>query len=346
MTASSVPPMLRDPALRPPPMVDVIIPAYNAAQFLAAAIDSALAQEGVPLRIIVVDDGSTDDTATIARSYGEPVWVVSQSNKGLAAARNRGIAESTAPYLAPLDADDVWFPGKLARQVALLEAHPEAGLAFADMIVFSGDFQVEEDGYLLATPEYADLERIPLGDGAYRLPAEAGQAVMRYNFICPSASLLRREAIVGVGGFDETFRVCEDVECWMRLLRNWPAVAVEERLVWFRRWSGSLSRESERMILGRLQIGDKVLAHPELYPPGAASYFQAERAVSLQRLGRLALERDDLRRARHHLLASLRTRLRVGSFLLFASTLAGLRANQVLLRLKRTLRLRISTRVR
>jgi GT2 family glycosyltransferase len=347
MTATSIAPTpAAGHALRPAPLVDVIIPAHNAGKFLAAAIDSALAQRGVPLRVIVVDDGSTDDTATIARSYGDSVLVVSQANRGLAAARNRGIAESTAPYLAPLDADDVWRSGKLARQVALLEAHPEAGLAFSDMIVFSGDFHVEEDGYLRVTPEYADLERVALGDGAYRLPAEAGQAVMRYNFICPSASLLRRKALVGVGGFDEAFRVCEDIECWMRLLRTWPAVAIEERLVWYRRWSGSLSKESERMILGRLQIGEKVLARPELYPAGAVSYFQAERAVSLQRLGRLALERDDLRRARQHLLASLRIRLRMGSVLLLASTLAGLRAYKSLLRLKRTLRLRISTRVR
>jgi len=347
MTATSIAPTpAAGHALRPAPLVDVIIPAHNAGKFLAAAIDSALAQQGVPLRVIVVDDGSTDDTATIARSYGDSVLVVSQANRGLAAARNRGIAESTAPYLAPLDADDVWRSGKLARQVALLEAHPEAGLAFSDMIVFSGDFHVEEDGYLRATPEYADLERVALGDGAYRLPAEAGQAVMRYNFICPSASLLRRNALVGVGGFDEAFRVCEDIECWMRLLRTWPVVAIEERLVWYRRWSGSLSKESERMILGRLQIGEKVLARPELYPAGAVSYFQAERAVSLQRLGRLALERDDLRRARQHLLASLRTRLRMGCVLLLASTLAGLRAYKSLLRLKRALRLRISTRVR
>jgi len=346
MTASPMAPTLAgDPGVRSSPTVDVIIPAHNAAKFLAEAIESALAQQGPSLRVIVVDDGSTDDTAAIARSYGDAVLVVSQINRGLAAARNRGIAESTAPYLAFLDADDIWRPGKLARQVALLEAHPDIGLAFTDMVVFSGDFHVEEDGYLRTTPEYAGLARVSLGDGAYRLPPEAGQALMRYNFICPSASLVRRDAIVGVGGFDEAFRVCEDIECWLRLLRTWPAASVEERLVWYRRWSGSLSKDFEAMIRGRLQIGHKVLGHPELYPAEATRYFGAERAVSLLRLGRLALERDDLPRARQHLVASLRARPRLGSALLLASTLAGHRGWWSLLRLKRALRLRISMRV-
>jgi glycosyltransferase involved in cell wall biosynthesis len=327
------------------PLVDVIVPAHNASRFLRAAVDSALAQDGVPLRVIVVDDGSTDDTAAIARSYGSPVIVISQANQGLPAARNSGIAVSTAPYLALLDSDDIWEPGKLAQQVALLQARPEAGLVFTDMIVFSGEFQVEEDGYLLTTPEYARLKRAPLGDDGYLLPEAAGQTVMRYNFMCPSSVLLRREAIVGVHGFDKAFRVCEDIECWMRILRAWRAISIERRLVRYRRWSGNISKQARWMIKARLQIGEKVFAHPELYPPGAEAYFTAERAVSLQRLGRLALEDNDLVSARRHLIASFKHRPRMASALLLASTLVGSTARQAFLRVKRAAGFRLSLRV-
>jgi cellulose synthase/poly-beta-1,6-N-acetylglucosamine synthase-like glycosyltransferase len=327
------------------PLVDVIVPAYNAARFLRPAIDSALAQSEVPLRVIVIDDGSTDDTAAIARSYGPPVAVVSQPNKGLPGARNSGIAISTAPYLALLDADDIWQPEKLARQAALLQAHPEVGLVFTDMTLFSGDFQVEEDGYLLTTPEYAGLERKPLGDRAYVLPGALAQAIMRFNFISPSSVLVRRDAIVGAGGFDEAFRVCEDIECWMRVLRAWRAISIEECLVLSRVWSGNISKNAEEMIRGRLQIGEKAFSHPDLYPPGAVAYFTAERPVSLQRLGRVALEQNDARTARRHLVASFRQRPRVSSGLLLASTFVGPRARETLLHLKRAVGLRLPPRV-
>ncbi|MGH7332562.1 MAG: hypothetical protein ACREKS_07390, partial [Candidatus Rokuibacteriota bacterium] len=234
---------------------------------------------------------------------------------------------------------------KLGRQVALLEAHPEAGLAFTDMALFSGDFHVEEDGYLLTTPEYAGLGREPLGDRAHLLPEALAQAVMRFNFISPSSVILRREAIVGVGGFDEAFRVCEDIECWMRVLRGWRAISIEERLVLSRVWSGNISKNAEKMIRGRLQIGEKVFSHPELFPPGAVAYFIAERPVSLQRLGRVALENNDARTARRHLLASFKERPRMASALLLASTLVGPRARDVLLRLKRSAGLRLPARV-
>jgi glycosyltransferase involved in cell wall biosynthesis len=321
------------------------VPAYNAAPFLRPAIDSALAQDGVPLRVIVVDDGSTDDTAAIARSYGPPVEVISQPNKGLPGARNSGIGASSAPYLALLDADDIWRPGKLARQVALLDQHREIGLVFTDMTLFSGAFHVEEDGYLLTTPEYAALSRTPLGSAAYSLPANLADAAMRFNFISPSSVVLRRDAIAQVGGFDEAFRVCEDIECWLRVLRDWRAISIEDRLVLSRLWHGNISKSAEKMIRGRLQIGEKVFQHPELYPPGTVAYFEAERPLSFQRLGRVALENDDTRTARTHLIRSLRERPRLTGLLMLASTFTGKRVRHGLLRVKRATGLRLSSKI-
>lgn len=331
-------------------LVDVIVPAYNASRFLRTAVDSALGQTGVSLRVIVTDDGSTDDTADIARSYGPRVNLVSQENRGLPGARNSAIGASSAPYLALLDADDLWRPGKIARQAALLEAHPEVGLVFTDMTIFKGDFEtgdfaIEEDGFLLEAPPYAALERRLLGDGAYLLPRSVGDTVMRYNFISPSTVMLRREAIMGVGGFDEAFRVCEDVECWLRILRTWRAISIEERLVLSRRWEGNLTTQSEKMIRGRLQLGEKVFTHPELYPPAARPYFGREKWDSFYRLGRVALHAGDVRGARRHMLRSLRGRPRPETLLLLAATLVGSRGRQLLLRLKRSAGLRLPTGV-
>ena len=109
------------------PRVTAIIPAYNAAAFVRNAIDSALAQAWPNIEVLVIDDGSTDDTASILQAYGEAIRVVSPPNGGLSNARNRGIHEATGTYVAFLDADDRWLPGKIARQVQALTDNPQAG---------------------------------------------------------------------------------------------------------------------------------------------------------------------------------------------------------------------------
>jgi len=327
------------------PLVDVIIPAYNASRFLRAAVDSALSQDGVPLRVIVIDDGSTDDTAAIARSYGDPVLVISQENKGLPGARNSGLSISTAPYVALLDADDIWRHGKLARQVAVLRDHPEVGLVFTDMTIFKGEEEIVEDGFLLATPRYAELPRTPLGDDAVLLPESLVQGLMRENFISPSTVMLRREAIIGVGGFDEAFRVCEDAECWLRTLWKWRAIAIEERLVLSRYSDSNLSTQAERMLRGRLQIGQKVLAHPEFFPPGAPAYFTKERPVCLYRLGRVALEAGEVLAARRLLVKSLKEKPSWVAGALLGMAFLGPRSRRVMFRIKRAAGLRVMPRV-
>ena len=105
--------------------ISVVIPAYNHGRFLREAIDSVLAQTYAPLEIIVVDDGSTDDTEQIVRSYGDRVRYIRQQNAGVGAARNNGIANARGEYVAFLDSDDLWLPEKLAVQVEYMRRHPE-----------------------------------------------------------------------------------------------------------------------------------------------------------------------------------------------------------------------------
>ena len=327
-----------------PAPIDVVLPAYNGADVIRSALDSALAQD-VPSRIIVVDDGSSDDSAAIARSYGSPVTVITQTNQGVSGARNTGLAAAWAPYIALLDQDDVWQPGKLARQLAAIEAHPQVGIVFTDMRLVERDGTVVEDGFLRATPEYVALERRQVGEAAYLLPASLAEAVVRFNFISPSTTLVRREALHEIGGFDPAFRLCDDADCWMRLLRRWRGIAIEDRLVLSLVWEGNASLKGDRLIEERIAIGEKAAAHPEFFPAGTADYFRRERPISYHRLGILALRAGDTRLARRHFAQSLHDRRRLATLLAFGSTILPAPVRNGLLRMKRATGLRLSTRV-
>jgi len=327
-----------------PVLVDVILPAYNGSQVIRKAIESALTQD-VPLRIIVVDDGSTDDSAAIARSYGPEIAVISQANRGVSGARNAGLAAARAPYIALLDQDDVWQPRKLARQLEQIEAHPDVGLVFTDMRLERPDGAVVEDGFLLSTEPYVALERTPLGSDAYLLPPSLGEAVVRFNFISPSTTLLRRDALLGIGGFDETFRYCDDADCWMRLLAHWRGIAIQDCLVLCLVWEGNASLKWDKLIRERLRIGEKAAAHPELFPPGTADYFRRERPVSLYRLGVVDFNAGAIQSARARFRESLHDRWRFTTALGYASTLLPGFLRRGLLRLKRAAGVRWAIRV-
>jgi glycosyltransferase involved in cell wall biosynthesis len=329
------------PATSTAALVDVILPAYNGSRVIRNALESALAQE-VPLHVIVVDDGSSDDSAAIARSYGPHVTVITQTNQGVSGARNTGLAAAQAPYVALLDQDDVWQPGKIARQIELIEAHTDVGLVLTDMLLLRPDGTIVEDGFLLTTPAYAGLERRSLGKDAYLLPESLGQAVLRFNFISPSTVLLRRQAIEDIGGFDEAFRLCDDAECWMRLLCHWRAIAIEDRLVRSLVWEGNASLKWDKLILERLRIAEKAVARPELFPPGAADYFRKERPVAHYRLGVIALNAGEARTARGYFIKSLADRWRLSTAVAVVATMLPAAIRKALLRIKRATGLRWS----
>src|SRR5690242_13247080 len=118
-------------------LVSVIIPTYNGTAFLRETIDSALAQTYPAVEVIVVDDGSTDDTAAVIAEYGDRIKGIAQANSGTSAARNTGIRASSGDYIAFLDHDDLWAPIKLARQMRVLRDHPELGMVYAGIRFFN-----------------------------------------------------------------------------------------------------------------------------------------------------------------------------------------------------------------
>lgn len=210
------------PAMDTPPRVSVVIPAYNAAWCVRRAVDSALAQTGIAFEVIVVNDGSSDSTAEVLAGYGPAIHIVNQVNGGLSNARNAGIRTAVADYVAFLDADDWWLPGKLSCQVEMLDSHP-------DVVFCSTTTQVRTSsgGRLpdwccpraLATPDLVDMFRVNA------LVAGSGSAVMA-----------RRADLLACGGFDESLRSLEDIDMWMRLAArggyrciDQPLAAIEKR---------------------------------------------------------------------------------------------------------------------
>jgi glycosyltransferase involved in cell wall biosynthesis len=179
-----------------------VIPAFNQARFLPAAIESAVAQTCRDREIIVVDDGSTDDTPDVARRYGDAVRYVQQANKGLAGARNTGIEHARGEFVALLDSDDVWLPGFLEHMLGVADAQPQAA------VYFSAWRYIDSAGNPLPEPPHAHA--VP--------PSDFYRTLLRANFIVPSSVMMRRQAVVAAGLFDETFRRLEDWELWIRLL--------------------------------------------------------------------------------------------------------------------------------
>jgi len=207
-------------------LVSIIIPAYNAARYIREAVRSAQKQTYSPIEIIVVDDGSQDDTTSVVdqmASNDARIHLVTQPNQGVAQARNRGINESRGEFIAPLDADDIWFPCKLKRQVQRMEqAGPTTGL------VYSWWAYLNNEG---------EIYRIP---GRPRFEGNVYEAHIHENFIGnASVPLFRRESLERVGLYDPAFRAqgaggCEDWDLTLRVAAEYEFSLVREHLSAYR----------------------------------------------------------------------------------------------------------------
>jgi glycosyltransferase involved in cell wall biosynthesis len=221
--------------------VSAIIPCYNYGKYLARAIDSILAQTYAVSEILVIDDGSSDNTHEIAASFGNRVRYIFQQNAGRAAARNHGIHEATGDWIALLDADDWWLPNKIELQAQALAARPDA------VVVYTSVRCQHPDG---GTNEW------PATDPSRLWPA------LRYaNCITGSASaaLIRRDVLLAEGGFDESLRECEDWDCWVRLARKYPFAAAPDAVTVLMMWPGSASTQNDRMLANTKKLMDKTL---------------------------------------------------------------------------------------
>jgi glycosyltransferase involved in cell wall biosynthesis len=228
--------------------VSVVIPAHNAARWLPEAIESVRGQTFTDWDLVVVDDGSTDDTrAAVERFAGDGrIRYLPQSRQERSAARNHGIEATTAPLVAFLDADDWWHAEKLTRQVAALEAAPEAGLCYT-VARF-----VDDAGRPL------ELRKPPRP-----LPGDVFAALVRGNVIVVASVVVRRQCLDRIGLFDTTLPVygCEDWDLWLRLTRHLPAVLVDDELTLYRRHERNTGWE--QILASALAVIDKTYADPD-----------------------------------------------------------------------------------
>jgi len=210
--------------------ISVVVPCYNYAQFIREAVDSALAQTVLPLEVIVVDDGSTDQTLEVMAAYASDprVRYLRQENHGLSAARNAGIRAARGEFIALLDADDRWKPEKLSRQ--LIEFTEESvGLVYCGREVF------DERGTQNLDP--ADESKC----------GRALEWLTTATLFCPSSVVIRRRCFAEQGGFDESLRKVEDRELWIRLAKHWRFRCVPDCLVEWRLHGSALNMQTNGM---------------------------------------------------------------------------------------------------
>lgn len=209
------------------PKVSVIIPCYNSEKFLAAALESALAQTFTDLEVIVVDDGSTDGTASIVMAYGDDrrVRYLYQKNQGLSVARNVGIEAAGGEFIAFLDSDDLWVASKIARQVELLARDQDTILVFTDYSTFDSSGMIAS----------RKLPKLPDG------PLLFSFLFSRNNFIYPSTVVLRRNIFHDVGYFDVSLNSIEDYDLWLRIVYKFKMVSIPEPMVKIRQHDSRVS---------------------------------------------------------------------------------------------------------
>lgn len=286
------------------PTISIIIPAYNAAAYLPQTLASCLAQTYTDYEIILIDDGSQDETGAIARSYPE-VTYIQQKNQGVAAARNTGIAHATGDYLQFLDADDSLLPEKLARSIALMQADPTLDVVYTDYEYRNHDLS-----------QALDLPRPPIelapGDP---LPQLLNSTASKWGVHC---ALVRASTARRVDGFGLGFESVEDWHFWVKIAAFGGKFAyLPEVLVWYRQLSDSLSSNPLRLNRARLKAMQALRDLP--LPPhldlegkiagrhhalGVALWYEGQRAAARQELRQaLALEQKH-KAARRFLLAA------------------------------------------
>jgi glycosyltransferase involved in cell wall biosynthesis len=303
--------------------VSVVIPTYNRADLLPRAIESALSQTRPPAEVVIVDDGSTDNTAAVVAPYidRDPgrVRLLQVSNGGVARARNAGLAATRAEWVALLDSDDAWAPDKLAVQLAALAGRPDclwsctgcelidgAGARRPGPQNFEGAFPVFRDLRVSASSYFGgaglDPLRVTVGAGVHEAFAgDLFELLFAGNVVLPSSALIHRSVFDRVGGFDPEFRLAEETEFFHRVASVAPGVVVLSPLVRYRvAQAGSLtsSANSARLSANALQSVDRAARLRAPLPASTRKAWRSGRRTLLLRQAYAELSMYDGRAAR------------------------------------------------
>lgn len=220
------------------PIVSVVMPVRNGATFLKPAISSILMQTFNCFELIIIDDGSTDKSAAIAHAADDQrVHVYHQLATGISAALNKGIAVANGEFIARMDADDVAFPERLARQVCVLRAHPRVSAVGS--------------GFVVIDPQGRRLHEV----SPPTEPDDIRRQLLTSNCMAHPTMMIRRDAILGVGGYRSGFPLCEDYDLWLRLSEISDLYNISEPLLAYRRHDRQISsRNLEQRIISEIAV--------------------------------------------------------------------------------------------
>lgn len=274
------------------PTVSVIVPVYNSATTVEETLDSLLAQTFTDFEVLVIDDGSPDESIALVEAYDDPrIRIIQQDNRGLNGARNTGIRNSRGRYIAFLDADDLWRPQMLEKNIAHLEERIEIGISFSRSQLIS------EGGTPLPMRQRPKLNGITARDVICRNPLSNGSAGVFRREVFNGIAFVRSETPEGeIWWFDETFRQSTDIECWMRIVArtHWIFAGLPDVLVDYRVNSGGLSANIER----QLMYWERAMAAlTRIRPDLGEKYGRLARAYQYRYLARRAISCRDGRRA-------------------------------------------------
>lgn len=257
---------------RKTPLVSVIIPTYNRAHTISQAIDSVLNQTYGNLEIIVIDDGSTDNTKEILAPYGQKITYLSQSNCGVSSARNAGIQQARGEYVAFLDSDDLWYPQKLEKQIEAIQRNKEYALCLTDIEY------VDDAGSHI---RFSSLcKAIPYNGYLFTYLLQ-GSGTCSYV----TTILVKKGVFTTVGLFDESLNTAEDIDMLLRITSRYQAALVDEPLVKYIKYR----REGDSNLSDRLFTGNRIRAIQKIkeYCPQLA---QKHQKLISRRTARINLE--------------------------------------------------------
>jgi glycosyltransferase involved in cell wall biosynthesis len=282
------------------PLVSVIIPTHDSARFIAEAVRGALAQTDGRHEVIVIDDGSSDQTGDILRGFAGRIRHLRQDNRGPAAARNAGIKMARGKYICFLDADDLWMPDKVELQVRFMEARSDVGLLFADAEEWEDDTILKPSILATTTCHSAIVSQVPIPDAFGKLVIE--------NFIPTSSVMIRKDCFLTTGLFDEDLRVVEDRDMWLRVAAHFGIACLPWVLARKRSHGTNISTRTELTARSRIIVWEKARHRfPTLV---TAAVYHKLLATTYQELGYLVLAKADGSGARRSGIASLGNAIR------------------------------------
>lgn len=269
-------------------LVSVILPTYNCGHFLPDSLGSVLSQTYNFYEIIVIDDGSTDDTKEVLNPFMQKIkYIHLEQNRGLPTARNIGIQAAQGKYIAFLDADDLWLPEKLQTDMEYFDKHPDVGM------VYSKHTNIDENGVVL---DEGIKKRLPSGNIFIRLFSEQ-------NFIVPSSVVVRKDVFATTGLFDEQLFNCQDWDMWLRIAFYFKVAGINKPLVKYRHNPRSLSKNRNNVLKYQKLVIDKTYnafkdkmcrISEKLYKKRLASHY-AKAGRYYLRIGNKSLANENFR---------------------------------------------------